>query len=136
MKESMNTQRPQAPRAPPQVPQHYLQPPPPVVLQNSIPHEGVMNTQQEINSDPPQMGKYQNPCPNQPRNLVDHNILLTSEEKILLQTRGRQYRVPPKSTPTTSRTNPNTARQPLIIPRPNIEPNPHIPSHTFTTEFT
>jgi hypothetical protein len=31
---------------PQQAPQHYLQPPPPTVLQNPIPHQGVMNTQQ------------------------------------------------------------------------------------------
>jgi hypothetical protein len=55
----------------------------------------MMNTQQEINSTPPQMGQYKNPGHNQPRNPVDHNILLTSEEEILLQTRGHQYGMPP-----------------------------------------
>jgi hypothetical protein len=56
------------------------------VLKNPIPHQGVMNTQQEVHPAPPQMGQYQNPGPNQPGNLVDRNILLTSEEEILLQT--------------------------------------------------
>jgi hypothetical protein len=96
-------------------------------FQNPIPHQGVMNTQQEIIPAPPQMGQYQNPGPNQPRNPVDRNILLTSEEEILLQTCGRQYGVPPDSTPTTSEEALATFGQPLMIPRPNTEPNP---SHT------
>jgi hypothetical protein len=108
MKASMNPQCPPAPPAPQQAPQQYLQPPPPTVLQNPIPHQGVMNTQQEVHPAPPQMGQYQNPSPTQPRNLVDRNILLTSEEEVLLQTRGRQYGVPPDSTPTTSGTTPDT----------------------------
>jgi hypothetical protein len=33
--------------------------------------------------------------------LADRNILLTSEEEILLQMRSRQYSAPPESTPTT-----------------------------------
>jgi hypothetical protein len=45
MKESMNSQRPPAPLAPHQAPQHYLQPPPPIIFQNPIPHQGVMNIQ-------------------------------------------------------------------------------------------
>jgi hypothetical protein len=61
-----------------------LQPPPLAVLKNPITHQGVMNTQQEINSTPPQMGQYQNPGPNQPRNPVDRSILHTNEEEILL----------------------------------------------------
>jgi hypothetical protein len=92
-----------------------------------IPHQGVMNTQQEINSTPPQMGKYQNPGPNQPRYPVDRNILHTREENILLQTRGCQYNVPLESTPTTSDTTLDTVGKVLMIPRPNAEPNPHIP---------
>jgi hypothetical protein len=86
-----------------------------------------MNTQQEVHPAPPQMGQYQNLGPNQPRNTVDHNILLTSEEEILLQTRGLQYNVPPESTPTTSKVAPTTLGQPLMIPCPNTEPNPYIP---------
>jgi hypothetical protein len=108
MKESMNAQRPPVSPAPQQAPQQYLQQPPPTILQNPIPHQGVMNTQQEVHPAPPQMGQYQNPGPNQPGNLVDRNILLTNEEEILLQTRGRQYGVPPESTPTTSEMAPAT----------------------------
>jgi hypothetical protein len=91
MKESMNTQCPPTPPTPQQAPQHYLQPPPPVILQNPIPHQGVMNTQQEIKSNPPQMGQYQNLGPNQPENLADRNILHTSEEEIILQTHNHPY---------------------------------------------
>jgi hypothetical protein len=104
-----------------------LQPPPSTILQKLIPHQGVMNTQQEINATPPQMGKYQNPIPNQPRNLVDRNILHTNEEDILLQTHSRKYKIPPESTPTTLETTLDTSRQPLMIPHPNTEPNPCIP---------
>jgi hypothetical protein len=86
-----------------------------------------MNTQKEVHPAPPQMGQYQNLGPNQPGNLTDQNILLTSEEDILLQTCGRQYGVPPESTPTTLEATLSTTRQPLMIPHPNIEPNPHIP---------
>jgi hypothetical protein len=102
MKESMNTQHPLAPPSPQLTPHHYLQPPPPTIFQNAIPHQGVMNTQQEGNYAPPQMGKYQNPGPNQLRNPFDRSILLTSEEEILLQTHNHPYGMPPKSTPTTS----------------------------------
>jgi hypothetical protein len=61
------------------------------MLQNPIPHQGVMNTQQEVHPTPPQMGKYQNPSPIQLGNLADRNILLTNEEEIILQAHGRQY---------------------------------------------
>ena len=80
MKESMNTQRPSSPPAP----QHYLQPPPPNILKKPIPHQGVMNTQQEINPTTPQMGQYQNLGPNQPKNLVDCIILHTSKGEVLM----------------------------------------------------
>jgi hypothetical protein len=76
------------------------------------------------------MGQYQNPGPIHPGNPVDRNILLTSEEEILLQMRGHQYNAPPESTPTTSEEAPSTTRQPLMIPCPNTEPPiciPHIP---------
>jgi hypothetical protein len=74
-----------------------------VVLQNPIPYQGVMNTQQVINPTPPQMGQYPNLGATQPENSVDCSVLLTSEE-ILLQTCNRQYGMPPDSTPTTSET--------------------------------
>jgi hypothetical protein len=122
MKDSMNVPRPPASPAPQQAPQQYLQQPPPMVLQNPIPHQGVMNTQQEVHPAPPQMGQYQNPG-----NLVDRTILLTSEEEILLQMRSRQYNAPPESTPTTSETVPVTVGQPLMIPCPSTEPPLCIP---------
>jgi len=103
-----------------------MQQPPPAVLQNPIPYQGVMNTQQIINPTPPQMGQYPNPGTTQPRNSVDRSILLTSE-KILLQTCNHQYGMPPDSTPTTSETLPTTTGQPLMIPHPNAEPIPRIP---------
>jgi hypothetical protein len=104
-----------------------LQPPPPVVLKNPIPHQGVINTQEEITPSPPQLGQYQNLGPNQPGNWVDHNILLTSEEDIILQTCGRQYGIHPESTPTTSEEALATIGQQLMIPHPNTNPNPRIP---------
>jgi hypothetical protein len=73
------------------------------------------------------MGQYQNPRPMHPGNLTDHNILLTNEEEILLQTRGHQYGTPPESTPTTSEVAPTIVGQPLMITRPNTEPNFCIP---------
>jgi hypothetical protein len=94
------------------------------VLKNPIPHQGVMNNQQEMHPAPPHMGQYHNPG-----NPTDCNILLTSEEEIILQMRSRQYNAPLESTPTTSEAIPVTTRQPLMIPRPNIEPPiciPHI----------
>jgi hypothetical protein len=112
MKESMNAPRPPAPHAPQQAPKQYLQEPPPAVLQNPIPHQGVMNTQQEVHPAPPQMGQYPNPRPIHPGNPMDCNILLTSEEEILLQMRGRQYNAPPESTPTTSEEAPTTPDNP------------------------
>jgi hypothetical protein len=122
MKESMNGPRPPAPPAPQQAPQQYVQQPPPAVLQNPIPHQGVMNTQQEMHPAPPQMGQYQNPG-----TPADHTILLTSEEEILLQTCSRQYNTPPESTPTTSEAVPVTTGPPLMIPCPNTETPLRIP---------
>jgi hypothetical protein len=84
-----------------------------------------MNTQQEMQPAPPQMGQYPHPD-----NHTDHTILLTSEEEVLLQTQTRQYSAPIDSVPTTSDTNPTTNRPPLMIPLPNAQPPlciPHIP---------
>jgi hypothetical protein len=53
MKESRNGLHPPTPPAPPQAPQQYLQQPPPTMFQNPIPHQGVMNTQQEVHPTPP-----------------------------------------------------------------------------------
>jgi hypothetical protein len=89
MKYSMNAHRPPVSLAPQHAPQQYLQQSPPVILKNPIPHQGVMNTQHEVHPAPPQMGQYQNPGPIQPGNPTDPNILLTSEEEILLQTCSR-----------------------------------------------
>jgi hypothetical protein len=86
-----------------------------------------MNTQKEVNLTPPQMGQYQNPGPNQPENLANRNILHTSEEDILLQTCSHPYGLPLESTPNTSEEYPTTYGKPLMIPHPNIEPNPRIP---------
>jgi hypothetical protein len=61
---------------------------------------------------------------------IDHTILLTSEEEILLQMHSRQYRTPPESSPTNSEEILVTIELPLIIPRPNTETPlciPHIP---------
>jgi hypothetical protein len=88
------------------------------MLQNPIPHQGVMNTQQEMHPAPPHMGQYKNP-----RNPADHNILLTSEEEIILQMSSRQYSAPPESTPTTSEVSPATVVQLLMIPHPNAYPS-------------
>jgi hypothetical protein len=98
------------------------------VLQNPIPHQGVMNAQHEVHPAPPQMGQYQNPRPMHPGNPTDHNILLTSEEEILLQTRGHQYGTLPDSTPTMSElAAPAIVRQALMIPCRNSKPNLCIP---------
>ena len=118
----MNASPPPAPPSPQRAPQYYLQQPPPIMLKNPIPHKGVMNTQQKMHPTPPQMGQYQNPG-----NPADRNILLTSEEEILLQTCSHQYNTPPESTPTTWEESLATSRQPLIIPCPNTEPTIHIP---------
>jgi hypothetical protein len=92
------------------------------VLQNPVPHQGVMNTQQEMHPTPPRMGQYQNPG-----NPKDRNILLTSEEEILLQMHSRQYDAPSEFTPTTSEAAPTTAGKPLMILCPNTEPPIRIP---------
>jgi hypothetical protein len=75
---------------------------------------------------PQQMGQYQNPGPNQHENPANRNIVQTSEEEILLQERNRPYNMSHDSTPTTSETTPTTIGKPLMIPRPNTEPNPRI----------
>jgi hypothetical protein len=93
-----------------------------VVLKKPISHQGVMNTQEDLHPSPPQMGQYQNAS-----KLEDQNILLTSEEEILLKTCGHQYNAPPASTPTTSEASPYTVRQPLMIMHRNKEPPIHIP---------
>jgi hypothetical protein len=60
--------------APQQAQQQYAQQPP-AVLQNPIPHQGIINTQQDTQHPPPQMGQYHNP-----NNPAERTILLTSEE--------------------------------------------------------
>jgi hypothetical protein len=92
------------------------------VLQNPIPHQGVINTQQDTQHPPPQVGQYHNP-----NNPAERTILLTSEEEILLQTRNRQYPATAESTPTSPETNPTPTGPPLVIPRPSAEPPLRIP---------
>jgi hypothetical protein len=91
-------------------------------LQNPIPHQGVINTQQDAQRPPPQMGQYHNP-----NNPAERTILLTSEEEILLQTRNRQYPPTAESTPTSIEANPTPIGPPLVIPRPSAEPPLRIP---------
>jgi hypothetical protein len=101
--------------------------PPPAVIQNPILHQGVMNTQQDMQPTLPQIGKYPNLG-----NPVDHTILLTSEEEVFLQTRSRQYSATPESDPTTSNASLVIIGPPLMIPLPNTDPPlhiPHIPLH-------
>jgi hypothetical protein len=107
--------------APQQAQQQYAQQPP-AVLQNPIPHQGVINTQQDAQHPPPQMGQYHNP-----NNPAERTILLTSEEEILLQTRNRQYPPTAESTPTSTEANPTPIGPPLVIPRPSAEPPLRIP---------
>jgi hypothetical protein len=108
--------------APQQAPQQYAQQPLPTVLQNPIPHQRVINTQQDTQHPPPQVGQYHNP-----NNPAERTILLTSEEEILLQTRNRQYHTPTESTPISPETNLAPTGPPLVIPRPSSEPPLHIP---------
>jgi hypothetical protein len=107
--------------APQQAQQQYAQQPP-AVLQNPITHQGVINTQQDAQHPPPQMGQYQNP-----NNPAERTILLTSEEEILLQTRNRQYPPTAESTPTSTEANSTPTGPPLVIPRPSAEPPLRIP---------
>jgi hypothetical protein len=105
MKDSMNVPRPPAPPAPQQAPQQYLQQPPPTVLQNPIPHQGVMNTQQEMHPAPPQMGQYQNPG--------NQRIAISSslaKKKFFYKCAVVNTMHPPESTPTTSEAAPATTR--------------------------
>jgi hypothetical protein len=108
--------------APQQAQQQYAQQPPPAVLQNPIPHQGVVNTQQDTQHPPPQVGQYHNP-----NNPAERTILLTSEEEILLQTRNRQYPATAESTTTPPETNPTPTGPPLVIPHPSSEPPLRIP---------
>jgi hypothetical protein len=107
---------------PQQAPQQYAKQPPPAVLQNPIPHQGVINTQQETHHPPPQVGQYHNP-----NNPAERTILLTSEEEILLQTRNRRYHTPDESTPISPEKNPTPTGHLLVIPHPSAEPPLRIP---------
>jgi hypothetical protein len=120
LKDSGNLPPTPAQPAPQQAQQQYVQQPPPAVLQNPIPHQGVVNTQQDAQHPLPQAGPYHNF-----NNPAERTILLTSEEEILLQTRNRQY--PAESTSTPPETNPTPAAPPLVIPRPTAEPPLRIP---------
>jgi hypothetical protein len=122
MKESGNGPRPPTPPTPQQAPQKYVQQPSPVVLQNPIPHQGVMNTKQDMHPTPPHMGQYPNSCTS-----ADRTILLPSEEEVPLQMCNHQYNTPPDSSPTTLEASPTTSGPPLMIPHPNIETPLHIP---------
>jgi hypothetical protein len=122
LKESGSLPHPPVLPTPQQTPQQYMQQPPPVVLQNPIPHQGVMNTEQDTQPTPPQLGQYLNP-----KNPTDHTILLTSEEEILLQTHNCQYRAPAKSPPIPLETNPTPTGTLLVLPRPVVETPLRIP---------
>jgi hypothetical protein len=117
LKDSGSLPHPPALPAPQQAPQQYVQQPPLVVLQNPIPHQGMIKTQQGTQHPPPQVGQYLNP-----NNLADHTILLTSEEEILLQTRNIQYHAPAESPPIPPETKPTLTGPPLVIPLPSAEP--------------
>jgi hypothetical protein len=82
----------------------------------------VINTQQDTQHLPPQVGQYLNP-----NNPADRTILLTSEEEILLQTRNHQYHAPVESPPIPPETNPTLVGPQLVIPRPTSEPPLRIP---------
>ena len=104
-----------------------MQQPPPAMLQNPIQHQGVINTQQDAQHPPHQVGKYLNP-----NNPADRMILLTSEEEILLQTCNHQYHAPAESLPIPPETDPTPTGPPMVIPRPSVEPPlriPRIPLH-------
>jgi hypothetical protein len=120
LKDSGNLPPTPAQLAPQQAQKQYVQQPPLAVLQNPIPHQGVVNTQQDAQRPPPQAGQYHNP-----NNPGECTILLTSEEEILLQTRNLQY--PAESTSTSPETNPTPAAPPLVIPRPSTETPLRIP---------
>jgi hypothetical protein len=120
LKDSGNLPSTPAQPAPQQAQQQYGQQPPPAVLQNPIPHQGMVNTQQDAQRPPPQAGPYHNL-----NNPAERTILLTSEEKILLQTRNHQY--PAESTSTPPEINPTPVAPPLVIPRPTAEPPLRIP---------
>jgi hypothetical protein len=111
-----------APPAPQQEPQQYVQQPPPSMIQNPIPHQGVINTQNDTRHPPPLTGQYLNP-----NNPADHTILLTSEEEILLQTRNHQYHAPAESPPIPPEINPTPTGPPLVIPLPSAKPLLRIP---------
>jgi len=55
MKEYMNPQQPPNPQGPLQVPQNYMSPPTTTILQNMIPHQGVINNQLEVFPHPQHM---------------------------------------------------------------------------------
>jgi hypothetical protein len=122
LKDSGSLPHPPAPPTPQQAPQQYMQQPTPAILQNPTPHQGVINTQQDTQPTPPQLGQYLNP-----NNPTDHTILLTSEEEILLQTRNRQHRTPVKSPPIPPEPTPTPTGPASVIPRPTVETPLHIP---------
>jgi hypothetical protein len=57
MKASMNTQHPPTPPCPSTDPTTLFATTTFNYFEKPIPHQGVMNTQQEVNSAPPQIGK-------------------------------------------------------------------------------
>jgi hypothetical protein len=122
LKDSGSLPHSPAQTAPQQAPQQYVQQPPPTMMQNPIPHQGVISTQQDTQHPPPQVGQYHNP-----NNPAERTILLTSEEEILLQTRNCQYHTPTESTPISPETNPTPTGPSLVIPLPSTEPPLRIP---------
>jgi hypothetical protein len=114
------------------VPQHHIHlsrphnnmcnNPPPFLLKNPIPHQGLINIQPDMQPKPPQLGQYPNTGTS-----VDHTILLTSEEEVQQQTHSLYYSTPSESSPTTTEAIPVTTRTPLIIPRPKTKTSLRIP---------
>jgi hypothetical protein len=92
----------------------------------------VINTQQDTQHPPPQVGQYLNP-----NNPSYRTILLTSEEEIVLQIGNCQYHTPAESPPIPPETNPRPSTEPpLRITRIPLHRNVHNPQARETHNYS
>ena len=115
-----------APQAPPNSPQPQQ---PPLVLQNPLPTQGVVNTEPlappQTNA-PTQQITYA--APDQPMfDSGTHHLLMMSSDEVNLQTRRNQYGSTPEVPPANKSTNTHPTDQALCIPPPPLDGAPKAP---------
>ena len=116
-----------APQAPPNPPQPQQ---PPLVLQNPLPTQGVVNTEPLAppQANVPKQQQITYVAPDQPMfDSGTHHLLMMSSDEVNLQTWRNQYGSTHEAPPADKPTNAHPTDQALRIPPPPLEGTPKAP---------